>query len=160
MLIPTPAEEVLLTWQAPVVPRHHRTWRWYLIAGTIIGACAAYGVWTGSYPFAAVAVLIGVVYVLLHRHAPPDRTFALTSVAAHLEKRTLAWAACAGFWFLHTADYTELHLVPTDRRTRELIIQTGNQDIDRIRALLQERVPELTDRRERLLDTFIRICKL
>ncbi len=155
-----PAEEVLATWSAPVMPRHHRSVRWYVIATIIIALCVTYGVLRDSIPFAVVAVLTGIVYALLHRHAPPDRTFSITSAGVILENRSVSWAQLQGFWFFPTREYTELHFVFRKAHLQDLIIQTGTQDINMLRAILQTRLPELTDRKERLLDTFIRICKL
>ena len=155
-----PAEEVFATWAAPILPRHHRSVRWYVIASIVIALCVTYGILRDSIPFAVVAVLTGIVYALLHRHAPPDRTITLTTSGVTLEKRTVPWKDLQGFWFFHTLDYTELHFVFKKTHRPDLIIQTGTQDIDALRTILQTHLPELTDRKERLLDTFIRICKL
>lgn len=157
---PTSTEEALVTWSAPITPHYHRTMRWYVIAFIIIALCVTYGILNDSLPFAAVAILVGIVYALLHRHAPPDRTITFTALGVTLKSRSLAWTELKGFWLLRTPDYTELHLIPSAPRSADLIIQTGMQNIETLRALLQTRLPELTDRKERMIDTFIRICKL
>lgn len=155
-----PQETALITWNAPVTPHHRRTKRWYIIAAVIIALCVAYGWYVDSIPFAVVAVLVGVIYALLHKHAPPDRTIVLTSEGVTLGRRMAEWSDLAGFWILHTSEYDELHFVSRKPRTADLVIQTGTQSTETLRAILQTRLPELTDRKERILDTFIRICKL
>lgn len=155
----TPTQEVILSWSAPIAPRHERGKVWYIAAGIVIALCVTYGIYADSLPFAVVAVLIGVMYILLRKHVPADVPCSISQRGITIGKRTVLWEQAQGFWLLRTPAYTELHVVPAGRGT-EMIIQTGDQDISALQGLLLQYTSELTDRRETLIDTIIRICKL
>lgn len=156
---PTP-EQVLLTWSAPVQHTHERSKRWYVIGGTLVLAGAAYGVLSGAWSVALVAIMIGAMYFILRDHKFPDETITITQSGVRIGQTYMSWNDLQGFWLMPTDDYMELHIVPKDSKKRELLIQTGGMNIQTIRETIGAWIPELTDKRERLLDALIRICKL
>lgn len=148
-----------MNWKAPIKPIFVRTKRWYMCAAGVVLAIAAYGVLSGAWTVALVAILCGAMYVIVHDHRLPDATMTFTESGAQLNTAFLAWKEMKGYWLLYTPEYTELHLVPAARKP-EMVIQTGSQEIMHIKQTLAEYVPEMPEMHERLLDTFIRICKL
>lgn len=157
---PLPGETPLLRWSAPVHPAHERTPRWYLIGGGIVLGVAAYGLLTGAWSLALVAVMCGAMYFLLRSHTFPDSTMLITQNGAKLDETFLSWQDAQGFWIMLTPEYEELHIVPRNPRSRELVIQTGDQELNRLRETIGAFIPELGDKRERFIDAIIRICKL
>ncbi len=159
----TPADtqqKVLGSWQAPVLPRHERSARWYAIGGAVVVIAAAYGIFIESWPFAIVALLCGAMYYLMRDHVPPLKTITLLEGGVLLEQAFTRWEELKGFWILETPGYTELHFVHTQKRTSDIVIQTSGQNLSDLRVLIGTYIPELTDKKEGLLDTFIRIIKL
>ncbi len=149
----------VLSWQAPASPTVVRTRRWYIVAAVVVLLLTAYSIYTGAWSFAVVCVLCGGMYALVHGHTPPVLTIALYDNGILFKEKFTRWDELAGFWILQTPDYNELHFVSRFRRG-DLVIQTGTQDIAQLRMILVQRLPEWTHRRERILDTLIRICKL
>lgn len=157
----SPAGEIPeLQWSAPVRAAHERSTRWYLICGGVVCAIAAYGLLAGAWSVALVAVLCGAMYFLVRSHQFPDSTMTITERGAKLDDTFMPWTESRGFWIMITPEYGELHVVPNQTRTKELVIQTGAQDLVLLRETLQRHIPALSDKQERLVDAFIRICKL
>lgn len=153
-------EQVLVTWQAPVLPTHERGRRWYTIGGAVVLGGAAYGILTGSWPFAIVALLCGAMYYLVRDHVPSLKTITLSDSGVMLEKTFTRWDDLKGFWLLETAEYTELHFTQKAPLRSDIVIQTGSQDNGQLRILLSAKIPELKEKRETFLDAFIRTAKL
>lgn len=150
---------MLLTWTAPTHPSHERSKRWYVVGATLLFAFAAYGVITGSWSTALVAMLIGAMYYLLRDHSFDPETITISTTGVQLGKTFTRWEDMNGFWFLRTSDYTELHLVPKGRKP-DLVIQTDGIEPAIVKTTLESKIQELSDKRESLFDAFIRITKL
>ena len=158
---PEQTQEVLLSWQAPTLPHHVRGSRWYLIAGTLVVACAAYGILMGEWTFTVVMVLMVGMYVLTHRAPDTLKSISITKDGLVFQNTFTQWKDIRDFWMLQGKDYIELHVaIRSGRFIKEIIIQTGSQDPQVIRSLLSNFIPERTGEQERLLDIIIRICKL
>lgn len=147
----------VLSWQAPTRATHDRSRRWYISAGIVVVAAAAYGIFTGSWSFAIVAVLAGGMYTLIHDHEAPLSTIELFDGGVRMDGRFVRWDELSGFWILTTREYTELRLL--GKRVR-MVIHTGDQDVAQLRMILGQRIPELTHMKESIIDILLRICKL
>lgn len=150
--------QVLLQWDAPSKAQPQRSQQWYLTGGVIVIALAAYGIVTGDWSFSVVILLCAAIYVLLHGHLPERKEIAITGQGVFYDNAFYGYDDLRGFWLLRTPDALELHV--TAKRGRDLVILTSNIDPLFIRSTLGKYLPEESDRRERLLDTIIRICKL
>lgn len=156
----TQEQTVLATWDAPILPRHERSRKWYMWGGGIVVAGAVYGILIGSWALTLVIVLCGAMYYLLRDHVPPSKTIVITNNGVLLEEVFTRWEDMKGFWILQTPGYTELHFVPVSKRRSDILIQTGEQNIEQLRMLIGTHISELTDKHENVLDAFIRIAKL
>jgi hypothetical protein len=153
-------EQELLSWKAPIHQAHKRQKGWYIGMGIVVFLIAAISLLSGAWSVAIVAILCGAMYYFVHDHAYPEVTMKITNRGTYVAGNFLSWEEISGYWLMHTPSYTELHITPKETKKRELIIQTANTDQYVIRQILNQRISELTDKRERLLDVFIRICKL
>ena len=158
-LVPGLTTTPLLMWTAPTKVIQERGRQWYLIGGIIVIVGASYGILTGSWSFAVVALLCGAVYVLLHGHVPAPSTIALTEYGIYFQGYFTSYNDLKSFWLFSTPLATELHIARKGRG-KEITILTGGMDPALIQGILSRFVPEDSDRNEHLLDAFIRICKL
>ena len=154
---PTPP---VLTWNAPSGHDHDRSPQWYLIGGVAVLACAVYGILTGSWSFALVSLLIGGLYFLVRKHEMPRRTIAISETGVNFEGTETPWTGCREFWILDTPLATELHITRKQGLDREIVIHMEEVPIDSVREFISTFLPENLNRRERLVDKFIRYCKL
>lgn len=139
---------------------HERGATWYAIAGTILLIIAAYGILSGAWSIALVSVLTAGLYVLLRDHRHGSVTATLSTTGVRIGDAYMHWQEVQGYWLLRTPEYTEIHFVPIDPRKPQLHIQTGSQSLSELQRLLQDFVPELTDKKEGLVDMFLRLYKL
>jgi len=149
----------LMAWTAPSRPVRERTVQWYIGGGAVVLIGIVYGILSDSWPFSVVMLLSGAMYYLLRGHQPPLRTIVLMEQGCSLDGRFMNWSDMRGYWLLFTPEYTELHLVPAGRR-EEIVLQTGDVNIADLRSALSSVLPELSDRKESMLDMIIRTCKL
>lgn len=153
-------QQILATWQAPVLPRHERSPKWYAIGGVVVVIFAGYGIVTGSWPFTIVVLLCGAMYYLMRDHVSPEKTITIMDGGVQLEDLFTRWEDLSGFWILQTPEYAEVHFVPLAKRRSDILIQTGHQNITDLRVLIGSHIPELTDKKETLLDALVRTAKL
>ena len=158
--VPGRDEQSLLSWSARSQPHHDRSQRWYLVAGIVVLAGAAYGIVTGSWSLAIVLLLCGATYFLLRGHEPPQRAIAIFEEGIIFDGAFSPWQEFASYWLIRTPHYTELHIRRKNRRRGEVIIQLGTMDAEVVRFQLSRFLTENSEAQEGLLDIFIRVCKL
>jgi hypothetical protein len=162
---PQPSAQVLVpsfsfSWTAPLVPHHERSSRWYAIGGVVVLSAAAFGIVTGNWTFSLVSLLVGAVYFLLRDTPPLLGQITITEQGVQLQGSFTRWSDCDSFWLITTPTYTELHIAKKQGIQRELVIQTGNTNIETLRQTLIQVIPEHSNKNERLVDLIIRLCKL
>lgn len=149
-----------LQWNMPVQPHFERGHQWYLIAGTIVLAVAAYGIITNSWPLAVVSILCGGLYFILRDHTPRETTAALYEKGVLYDGSFHQWDEFVGFWILETPVYTQLRLCNRNKRKPDVAILMNGVSIDDMTLACGTFLPELTDRKETLIDIFSRLAKL
>lgn len=150
----------VLAWDAPARPIFERTKRWYVVAGIIVFVAAAYGIFSGSWSLSIVCVLAGGMYALIHDHQPGTSHVELHDSGIVLENVFTRWDEFSGYWILNTPTYSELRFVPKRSGHGRKAIQIVGQDHNQLRMILGQRLPELTQMKESLIDIFVRLCKL
>lgn len=150
----------LLAWSAPSRPPHDRDRKWYVIAGSIAALVLLYALFTQAWTFAVVIVLLAVLYGLLHGKSHLVHTVRIAEQALYWDTKTIPWSELEGFWMLQGPGYVELHIEWKQKGKERLVVQTGDQEPADIASSLARFLPSFADRREKLLDYIIRICKL
>lgn len=155
------AVRTLLSWDAPAVPHHNRSPRWYAAAGVVVLIAVMYGIFAGAWTVAVVALLVGAMYLFVLRGAqPPLKHCSLTTHGVSFDGAFTRWEDCAGFWMVATPHATTLHIARSHPRQRDISIVMENVDPQEVRWTLARFLSERTDRHEHFLDMIIRICKL
>lgn len=159
--LPLPATPPpLLQWRAPVVPHHERSARWYAIGAAVVIGSAAWGIISGNWSFALVALLLGATYYLTRNEPPLERTITVTEEGFSLKDRFTPWSDCQDFWLVYTPQYTELRIANTQRFRPDSVIQTGDVAPALIRQTLLQFVPERPNQHEHWTDRLLRALKL
>ena len=154
------SSQVILQWWAHSHHNQERSPRWYVKAAVVVLAIAGYAILTGTWSLALVAILLGGLYFLSRKSETPLKNIAIERDGVRFQDSFIPWTQCKDFWMAATPLYTELHISKSSGLTREISIQTGDLDPSEIRATLSQFIPMRPDQREKLLDAFIRICKL
>lgn len=153
-----PAEDPILTWSA--VQNHHvkRGTLWYILAGITLVTLIVYSVITAAWTFTILIILLGGLYWKFHNEEPAEKTIRIWKRGFAIDTTWYDWHRFTGYWILQTKDFAELHLEKT--KGGEVKIQTGDESVYEIHEKLSPLLPELEEKREHILDTIIRICKL
>lgn len=150
----------LLAWSAATVNNHERSKRWYVIAGSIMGSLVIGSIWLGNWSFAIVLLLLSAVYTVVHRKEPTHRNIEFWQTGVQFCGKYEAWNRYTGYWMLQGKDYVELHIARAAGAPREVMIQLGSVQPDRVRQVLNLFLPELSHKVEHPIDTLIRILKI
>lgn len=153
-----PTEEPILEWKAPQHLHHERTRSWYIFAALFVTGCLVYSVYTTAWTFTLVLVIMTGLYLHVHEEAPAEKHMRIWKNGYALGDKFVTWTACDGYWMLKGKGYFELHI--EKKNGYETKIQIGENDPYKIHDTIALFTPELPDRKERILDTIIRICKL
>lgn len=157
---PSATPQPLIGWQATSIPVHERSKRWYIIGGTMLLLGIAYGIFSGAWSFSIVLLLCGAMYFLLRNHVPQTKTIVIAREGVLLDNDFTRYEDLTRFWIIDTPQYHELHIARRNKRNGEMIIQTGEIEPAAIRATLGQFLEEAKEKKESLIDIFIRICKL
>lgn len=153
-----PAEDPILEWRAPQHHHQDRGKTWYIIATIVAASLLIYSLFTGAWTFTALIIVITAVYWKTHKDDPLKRRMRIYKRGCALDEQFIEWVDCTGYWIFQGDGYYELNI---EKKTGARIkIQTGEYDPYLLHDLLSSLLEELTDRREGVLDTIIRICKL
>ena len=150
----------ILTWTAPTDADHKHSKLWYALAGIVVASLLVYSFWTSAWSFAIVIALLTVFYFIVYRRGTPQETISIHQFGVQFGSTYTSWADCSGYWMLQGRGYIELHIERKRGMIREIVIQTGETNSTTIRKVLSTFIPELSDRREGLLDMIARFLKI
>lgn len=153
-----PSDDPLVEWRAPQSIHHNRSRLWYFCAFAFIAGCLTYSIISGGWTFTILIIVLTTIYWKTHKDEPADRRMRIWRQGFAMDENFNNWGDCNGYWILGGNGYNELHI---ERRTGgDIKILTGEINPYLLHDLLPNLVPHLQDKRETMLDTIIRICKL
>lgn len=151
---------LLLEWHAPSRPDYERSHEWYMIAGALSAVMIAYGILTSAWGLSLTFALLPGLYYLVRNQNHRRRRIRLFEMGIEIDGQMTPWGEWKEFWILEGHGYHELHVLPVKHFRSELMIQTGDIDPYLVRDVLNNFLPQVANRRERILDAIIRFCKL
>ncbi len=153
--------ETPLSWIAPQRPQHDRSTRWYVAAASVVALLVVWGIYSHSWSFVAVMVLMSGVYAMVHKEPPSQTAIALSDGGLQFGTELFAWDMVKRFWILSLPGWQELHVDLKKGMMRHLKVQLANVSVDEIRAAFTARgIAELENQKEHFLDKLGRICKI
>jgi hypothetical protein len=153
-----PTDDPILSWIAPEHLHQERTKIWYILAAIFFAICLAYSIATEAWTFTALIIVCTAVYWKMHAQEFPMKKMRMWRNGFAVNDKYNEWGNCTGYWILRGSNYHELHI---ERKSgNDIKIQTGDIDPFLLHDLLENLLPRLDDKGEKLLDTIIRICKL
>ncbi|MEK7562937.1 MAG: hypothetical protein AAB544_00930 [Patescibacteria group bacterium] len=151
---------VLMAWTAPERPHVERGKRWYAAVGLFGMVSVIWSIATGAWTFTVVLILGGAMYFQHLRLHSPARRIEIRKEGICINDELTPWEQCAGFWiYKHEPDFV-LHIEKSRGWDREFISVIEGYDHRDVATLLSAILPYRATRRENVLDSIIRICKL
>lgn len=148
-------------WSGTKIPLHERGKVWYIVAGTLVVAGVAYGLYTGSWLFSLVCALAAGVHYRVHTkddHSTHRLGIAKEGVIA--DGTFLRWQDLQGFWLIVGKDSVDIRLPLVQSPLRELRLIVPLAQEQHVRLTLSQFTTALHDRKENIFDMISRICKI
>ncbi len=157
--------EPLFTWKAHDYHPHERGVIWMVVFCLIFGGTA---LWTFIADpklgwITSMCILItAAVYFWIHRNGNQDHDIILFEKGLLVDGRSFTtWSKFEGYWFIYEPGITVVNFEYTGNKGKKITLQLGEVNPDDIRlALSRIDLTELNNKKEGLLDLWIRILKL
>lgn len=156
----TNQRNMLLQWSAPVRTNPVRSEKWYLTGGLLCATLVTYGILTAAWSLSLVFAFVPALYFLSRNQDHKDHSIQLLEDGIEFDGVFRPYSDFREFWILQGPGYYELHIAPVKQWKPEIVIQTGVEDPFHVRDVLGAFLPQIAHQKERILDAFIRFCKL
>lgn len=152
--------DVLYSWNAPERIPVDRGNRWNIVAGTAVVIAAIGSILTGAWSFTVVIVMGSALYATALRRPSMERLVQLRGIGIEVAGKLTPWNQCSGFWIYGHDPYATMHIETRSGWNREITVVLSAADYLRIAEIMSAFIPYRAERREKLLDYIIRVCKL
>ena len=153
--------KTLFSWTSKESVAHERGLAWHVAGGIIATLVIVYAVlYEQSWTMAAAIALLSAVVFLYSHEKPRELKAEITDLGVHFRGELYRYKQIKSFWFIIEDDYQALGFNVAERWLKTIIIQVKADDIDKIRKLLSQVLPEDTDRKESLIEYWGRKLKL
>ena len=129
-----------------------RTPGWYGVAGLVALLAIGYTIYTSQWVGLAVVMMIGVIMYLVGRVSPRQFVHQLTDRGVKIGDKFYAYGQLRAFWVTIVPEGRALNLLPAKKLSLLLTLQLGDADVEKVREILLEFLPEEAGRGEDLVD--------
>jgi hypothetical protein len=153
----------LFTWEAYDYHPHQRGWVWLLVFCAITFGGALWALWSGDWIMALTFFVVAAVYFYTHRQGNEVHQVHLTEKGILIDGRDFFyWEKLAGYWFIYDETVSVINFQFDDqKRDRKISLQMGEVEPDTFREIFEKAdFTELTNKKESLMDLWIRALKL
>ncbi len=156
-----PGEEVF-SWEAFDYHPHQRGWLWItlfclILFGGALWALLSGGDWVMAFTFFVVAA----VYFWAHRQGDEVHHIRVFERAVVIDQQLVPLEDLSGFWFVYDQGVSVVHLQFKKGQDRKISLQMGSNDPHFFRlGFEQVDLLELSEKRENLIDLWVRALKL
>jgi len=151
---------VLLQWSAPERPLVERGRVWFAIIGLFALLAAVWSIVTAAWTLSIVIILSGAMYFQHLKIHAQNRRIEIKKEGISVNDVCTPWEICSGFWIYKHGTQYMLHIEKSRGWDREIATVIEDQDYREVATILSAFLPYQATRRENILDSIIRICKL
>ncbi|RLC37276.1 hypothetical protein DRH29_02545 [candidate division Kazan bacterium] len=152
--------DVLYSWKAKEFSSNRRSAGWYVVAGIIFLAAVVYTIYIHQWIGLGVVVMIGVLIYLSQSMAPRVFDHKITDRGIAVGKKFYEYSNLRSFWIVLDKDNPTLNLMLNKKLSLLLTLQLGTADVERIRKILGDFLPEDANRGEDIADKITKFLKL
>lgn len=146
-------DNALLSWSSHLAQDFHRSSRWYMIAGALVGMLVIYSLFTGQWTFAAALTVFAGVYYYISVQETPTIQVKVSDIGIKVGSRVYPYTDLKTFWIEYNPPYFQnLHLISKNRFKPEISVQIHQINITELRTLLTRYLPEWTEKQSSLTD--------
>jgi len=150
----------LFSWMAHDYHPHHRGWLWFVIFCLVFFGSAAWAFLSGDWIMASTLFIAVAVYFWIHRNGNEEHTVRVYEKGIQVDRMYFPMERFTGFWFCYDPSVSVINLEMGGGK-RTLKLQMGQILPDDFREQFARiSLPELMDKKENLIDLWIRALKL
>lgn len=152
----------LVSWETWEYPKHDRSPLWYLIAGVIAVLLILFALFTGSFPFAVIILMTGIIIFLSHLREPERIMVHITSNGVIIGHHFYAYKEIRDFSIVYDLPQAKLLYLDFFGRLHPLMsIPLEEVNPNEVReALMPYAVENLQRDEETLTDVLARIFRI
>ncbi len=153
--------EKIFSWTAFNYHPHKRGWIWYAIFCTFFFGSALWALVSGDWVMAFTLFVAVAVYFFAHRKGDEDHEVQVFENGILIDRKFIEKEKLEGYWFVYDQTVSVLNFQLSGKGDRKISLQMGehNPDVFRSEFKLME-IEELVDKKESLMDLWIRALKL
>ena len=157
-----PYGEKILSWHAPEYLKFKKTYKWYVVAGSIMLTIIIYGILAQDILLTIVFLVFSGVYFLISRENPQIVDYEMTNLGILSGKNFYPYSQIESFSIIHNVPHLKiLKIFVKKKAVKETSVILGNVSAADIREiLLNKKIEELTDVPESLLSILSRVLRL
>jgi len=151
----------LFRWTAHDYHPHDRGLVWFAVFFLVIFGGAFWAMFSGDWVMATTFFGVAAFYFWAHRTGPDFHEVQICENGLLVDGRKFyAWERFSGFWFVYDSTVSVVNFQFVDRRER-LSLQMGEVSPEVFRRIFEKaEFPELPNKKEGVLDLWIRALKL
>lgn len=150
-----------ISWIAPESYRHERGIIWKIVMGLILTATVGLGIYYGAWTFSLALATAVIVYFILHKDGPKDVKIIISDMGVKVGNRKYSYNNIKGFWVVYEPPRTKtIYIKVTNDLALDIPLLLEDQDPSEVRKYLIQRIPELENQGESLIDIYQRLLKL
>lgn len=158
------AGNLLFEWEAPDYIRYNRGWLWYFVFCLVLFGSGAFFVITDpKWGWLPGLVFFSVAALYFWKHLDQNRTH-IIRVFEHvvfIDKTPIPSEKIEGFWFVSDPTVSIINLEISGKKGFKISLQMGGKSQEFFRKGFEEaKIKELKDKKESLLDIWVRALKL
>jgi len=131
---------------------------WYYVVLVIIALALGAGFYVANQPLSIVVVAAALLFFLTHANeVPKAHRYTVSTNGIGIEDQTFSFTDLKSFWISDSPTIVTLYIEQAGRSLFPLSIPIRHNDVDGIRALLRNNLPESKRRGDLWIDIFARI---
>lgn len=155
----------LFQWEAHDYHPHVRKWHWYATFVVLFFGLAGVSIyldpqrgWITAFAFFVAAAF----YFWSHKDGNDTHHIEIYEKALKIDQSTISLSQFSGYWFVYQENVAVINFEKKNsRRNEKISLQMGAHDPDFFRKnLLETQLTELTEKKESLLDLWVRALQL
>jgi len=153
-------QKIQISWEAPEYIHYKKGFVWYLSLVLIGAAVLTYAVWNKDYLMLFTLLVVLIVWLVISHQKPRTIKITLSGKGVALSENFYPYSMLKSFWIVYEPpEVKTLYFETTNYLNREIIVQLGEEDPNRVRNFLLQFLPEDLEREESYSDKLLRRLK-
>ncbi len=158
-----PGQKVF-SWESYNYHPYRRGVIWMIIFCSLFFGCSIWAIWTDpkwGWLTAFTFLITAASYFFAHRNGNEKHQIDFFEKGFCIDQKKLfLWQDYVGYWFVYDESVAVVNLA-TEKNSRKISLQMGEVSLDEFRKIFEKlELPELTEKKEGLVDLWIRALKL